>query len=236
MSKHSIISHTVYCISTSAFIRPITRQKETKGLRLQQQQFKTSVSAACLCSSLWGIWLDKIYTSCSLDYRSDDIKQIFVTWIVTRTAALHPGFGLNWTKGPWTRVCIIIHSSFLMSKCVFFLTARVPMWDTPCSQDTVPVHVAEYVDKSILLPQSLYQSVYLAFNDKSSWWCCCVAVVGDLRNAITGIVQDLLCRDTQKKTHAYIVCSLNIQLIEHWPVLSYLLSHLMWMVQRVLSF
>lgn len=120
MSKHSIISHTVYCISTSAFIRPITRQKETKGLRLQQQQFKTSVSAACLCSSLWGIWLDKIYTSCSLDYRSDDIKQIFVTWIVTRTAALHPGFGLNWTKGPWTRVCIIIHSSFLMSNVFFF--------------------------------------------------------------------------------------------------------------------
>lgn len=34
--------------------------------------------------------------------------QMFVTWIMAQTAALHPGFGLSWSEGVWTCICIII--------------------------------------------------------------------------------------------------------------------------------
>lgn len=134
----------------------------------------------------------------------------FVTWIVTQMAALRPGFELN-GGGGWTHVCIIIqkftNASLLQTKCPFLAPDGGQKGRDldllPAYRILVTVYFAGYVEEGtcyilsvdssrFTATVSVSLSVEFAFGDVSSRWCCSVSIIGDLRNTVAGVVQDLL--------------------------------------------
>lgn len=178
---------------------------------------------------------------------------MFVTWIVTKTAALHPGFGLSWSEGVWTHVCIIFKTQTPPFCCpnVGLALSTVRIWLYAAAAE---VHAVFVCRQQAIHKLSLFQCVQVAFGggSVSSWRYGGVSIVGNLRDAVTGVVQDLLL-----STHINIFlwtfkpfwlwCNFNIptsvrahgvdKCSDICPAaVSYLLCHLVRMVKRVFPF
>lgn len=126
--------------------------------------------------------------------------QMFVTWIVPQMTALHLGFGLSWTERVWIRVCIIIqkHNPSCCPNVCLASAAERPRCTLlqsgygyiPQPQKYMPYLSAD--SKQFI--NCFCFSVQVAFGGggASLWWCGGVSIVGDLRDAVTGVVQYLL--------------------------------------------
>lgn len=115
----------------------------------------------------------------------------------------------------WTRVGMIIekHKRCFLFVLLILRRGREGLQGkrpgvAPCRLDIVTVFAAGNVEGSTRCicrwqqeNHERFHCVQVAFSDRtSSWWCCGVSIVGDLRNAVTGVVQDLLLDDTHTHT------------------------------------